>query len=95
MDGEEDVIIWASDKLDNRFDCKDLDWVKANGPKKDYIGTEISQDDKYTYMSMCQYIANCLDIVSGMVGIPVDKFTPCATPMAQQIDATSSPLELE
>ena len=48
MDGEEDVIIWASDKLDNRFDCKDLDWVKANGPKKDYIGTEISQDDKYT-----------------------------------------------
>ena len=31
MGGEEDVIIWASDKLDNRFDCKDLDWVKANG----------------------------------------------------------------
>ena len=26
MDGEEDGIIWASDKLNNRFDCKDLDY---------------------------------------------------------------------
>ena len=44
-------------------------------------------------MSMRKYITNCLDIVSGMIGIPVDTFTPCATPMTQQIDATSPPLD--
>jgi hypothetical protein len=92
LDGDESAIQWASDDLDARFDCKDLEWLEPNGPKLDYLGMEISQDDNYTYMSMCQYIANCIGTVSELLGIPSSKFTPCTTPMIEQIDCTSARL---
>ena len=93
MDGDEESIQWASDRMDDRFDCKDLEWLEPNGDKLDYLGMEISQDDLYTYMSMCQYIANCVNSVSEMVGIPVSQFTPVSTPMDRQIDCDSTPLD--
>ena len=93
IDADDDGIRWTSDKLDSRFKCKDLEWVEPMGDKVDYLGMELSQDDYYTYLSMCSYIANCLHSVSGMLGIPVDKFMPCSTPMNKQIDPDSPALD--
>ena len=93
IDGNEDDILWASNKLDDRFDCKDLDWIEPNGPKVDYLGMELSQDDTHTYLSMCSYIAKCIAAVAIMIGVSPDKFTPCNTPMTQQIDPDSPRLD--
>ena len=42
---------------------------------------------------MCSYIAKCIAAVAIMVGVSPDKFTPCNTPMAQQIDPDSPRLD--
>ena len=95
IDADEDGVKWTSDKLDNRFKCKDVVWVEPMGEKVDYLGMELSQDDAYTYISMCAYIANCLRAVSEMLGIPIEKFTPCNTPMNKQIDPDTPALNPE
>ena len=93
LDGEEDHIKWASDRIDNRFDCKGLVWIQPMGKKEDYLGTEISMDDKYTYMSMCQYIWNCIEVICDSLGMPISKFTTVSTPMDQPIDPDSPALD--
>ena len=50
--GEEDDVKWLSNKLDKRFDCKDLDWLEPNGPPLDYLGINLRQDDLYLYADM-------------------------------------------
>ena len=41
IDGEEAEVTWATDTINERFDCKDLDWVTrdAYGVPIDYLGT--------------------------------------------------------
>ena len=93
LDGEQDQIEWASNRMDDRFKCKGLVWIEPLGGKEDYLGMEISMDENYTYMSMCQYIWNCIELICDDLGMPVDKFTPVSTPMDQPIDSNSPPLD--
>ena len=37
LDGEEDQIEWASERMDSRFKCKGLVWVEPMGKKEDYV----------------------------------------------------------
>ena len=37
LDGEEAEIAWATDMINERFDCKDLDWVPMDGVHIDYF----------------------------------------------------------
>jgi hypothetical protein len=93
LDGEEDHIKWASQRMDKRFDCKGLVWIEPMGKNEDCIGMEISMDANFTYMSMCQYIWNCIEVICDALGISTSKFTPVSTPMDQPIDPDSSPLD--
>lgn len=54
---------------------------------------EISQDDNYTYLSMCKYIADSLEIVCDMIGITVKDLKPHATPIDRAIDPDSPKLD--
>ena len=49
VDGQEEDINWIFDLLDNRFDCKEGEWLSA-----DDLGMEISIDDDYISLSRWQ-----------------------------------------
>jgi hypothetical protein len=87
LDGEEDDIKWAAAKLDERFDCKDLDWLSPGPSALDYLGMEISQDAIYTYINMRVYILNALK----HLGLEGQRIVP--TPINQQIDADCPSLD--
>ena len=40
VDGQEEDINWIFELLDNRFECKEIEWLSAESPL-DYLGTEI------------------------------------------------------
>jgi hypothetical protein len=93
LEGEEGHIIETSDRMDSRFDCKGLIWITPMGKKEDYLGMEISQCHTHTYMSMCQYIWNCIEVICEVLGTTTDKFTPVSTPMDKPIDPDSAALD--
>ena len=59
VEGEEDGISWLFDKLDDRFDCKGVEWFDLKS-SIDYLGMTVSQDGTYLYMSMSAYVLKCL-----------------------------------
>ena len=63
FDGEEDSIKFGSKTLEDRFDCKGLEWITHDAPPTDYIGMLIGQKNMHTYVSMEKYIENCLEIL--------------------------------
>ena len=87
-DGSEDDIKWLSDKLGNRFKCKELDWLEPHGPPLDYLGINISQDELYLYTSMEAYISKCvkslgwegLRHVSTPISKPIEDDSPELSP---------------
>lgn len=86
LDAEEDSVQWGSDLLDNRFDCKDIEWLIPNGPPLDYLGMLLRQDSEYVHLSMETYILNTLELL-GISDIKVVR-----TPIVQPIDPESTPL---
>ena len=85
-DGEEQDIQWASDKLEEGYECKDTEWL-IPFKKLDYLGMEISQDHDYTYLSMQSYILSALETVGVKVTAKV------STPIDRPIDPDSGPLD--
>ena len=73
-DGEEDDVNWLSNQLDERFDCKDLEYLNVGDPL-DYLGITITLDDKYLYTSMGDYIRKCVKILEW------EHLKPVGTPM--------------
>jgi hypothetical protein len=86
LDGEEDDILWLSEKLGTRFQCKDLEWLAPDQPL-DYLGMNISCDENYVYADMSVYIRKCIKALGW------EHLTPVGTPMDQPIDTNSNPLD--
>ena len=55
VDGEEAEIAWATDTINERFDCKDLDWVPMDGVPIDYLGMLMSMD---SFLEMYDIVYN-------------------------------------
>ena len=62
VDGQEEDINWTFELLDNRFECKEGEWLGAESPL-DYLGMKISMDDDYIYLSMSKYISTTLKML--------------------------------
>ena len=54
-DAQNSVHVWIFEQLNNRFECKEGEWLSAESPL-DYLGMEISMDDDYIYLSMAKLI---------------------------------------
>ena len=78
-DGHEDDINWIFHLMDERFACKDAEWLDIESPL-DYLGMDISQDDEFIYLSMAKYIDTALDLL-GWTNIK-----PVSTPLREAID---------
>ena len=65
LDGEEAEVTWATytDTINERVDCKDLDWVTMDAVTIDYLGMLMSMDSERTFLEMCVYINNALKIM--------------------------------
>ena len=86
-DGKEEDIKWFFDKLGERFDCKDDEWLTPETPI-DFLGMDITMDDDNVYMSMETYIEKMLNIM----GMSESDTLPNDTPMNQEItDLTPLP----
>jgi hypothetical protein len=87
-DGDEDDVSWFSERLGNRFNCKDLEWLEPHGDPLDYLGITLSQDDKYLYADMRVYILKCLKAldweelrpVGSPIDSPIDDESPALSP---------------
>lgn len=84
-DGEQEDIEWISELMDERFECKELEWLVPLKPM-DYLGMDIQHDENYTYLSMYRYIRSALTAL-GFDGLAVKD-----TPMTKSIDSTSPAL---
>jgi hypothetical protein len=77
LDGEEDSIIWGSKILEDRFDCKELEWLEPDGQPLDYLGMELLQDAARVYISMEKYVENSLEYLCWenlkTASTPIDK----------------------
>ena len=49
FDGEEEDNNWIDLAMDERFDCKGLQWLEQ-GPPLDHLGMDLSVDSEYTYI---------------------------------------------
>ena len=82
LDGMESDIEWLNKQMDERFDCKDLEWLAEQTPL-DYLGMTISMDSERIYLSMEAYVKNTLNLLG---------FADCksaSTPIDQSIDSES------
>ena len=86
MDGEEDSILWASALLEDRFDCKELEWLEPNATPLDYLGMELTMNTLRTDIGMEAYITNCLEVLGW------ENCKPARTPMDRHIDSDSPAL---
>jgi hypothetical protein len=71
--------------LDNRFECKEGEWLSAE-ESLDYLGMEISMDDDYIYLSMSKYISSTLKLLE------FEDLKERATPISHEI-FSSKPLD--
>jgi hypothetical protein len=85
-DGEEDDIQWASDRLDARFQCTEIDWLTEDSPIV-HLGMQVSKTNFHRCISMHDYIMNC------MFALGLEDCTPVDNPMMEPIDGDSAPLD--
>jgi hypothetical protein len=86
FDGDELVIHRYSDKVDQRFKCKALEFLAPAIPI-DYVGMDISMDTDRVYLSMAKYTRNYLKIMN------MENVKPAPTPIVEPIDSKSEPLD--
>ena len=73
---EEDIMIkWFFDKLGERFDCKDDEWLTPETPI-DFLGMDITVDGDNVYMSMETYIEKMPNIMGMSESDTLPKDTP-------------------
>ena len=85
VDGNEEDVNWIFELLDNRFECKEREWLSADGPL-DHLGMGISMDDDHIYLSMAKCISTALKMLE------FEDLKERATPISQEIYA-SEPLD--
>ena len=61
LDGEEDSILQGSGIIEDRFDCKELEWLTPDMVPLDYLGMELLMNPSRMYVSMEKYIHYCLE----------------------------------
>ena len=81
VDGEEEDIKWIFDLLDERFACKDGEWLDQDTPL-DYLGMEMSLDADHIYLSMSNYIQNTIKLLG------FDKLKVASTPIDKEMNLT-------
>ena len=86
MDADEEDIKWTSDQLDDRFMCRDIEWLHS-GTELDCLGMQLFQSEHFTGYHLQKYIAKTLSILK--MG---DTKTTCRTPINKDIDRSSAPL---
>lgn len=86
IDAQEDDIEWASERINERFECKDLDIVPWTGVPVDFLGMLLSMTPERTSLSMENYINNALSILE-WADLKVTK-----VPLVKAIDGSSKPL---
>ena len=91
LDAEEAELAWASDTINERFNCKDLDWVPMDGIPIDYLGMLMSMDSERTFLEMYVYVNNALEIMEW------SHLKPVARPLRDSInvDGKSPKLDFE
>ena len=62
-DGEPDDVDWFFKLLEERFHCKEEEYVLSDAPQ-DYLGMVIMEDKEGTYLSMEPYIEGALKILN-------------------------------
>jgi hypothetical protein len=82
--GEREDVDWIFTELEERFECKDADFITDDTPQ-DYLGMIVAQSEEWVYLSMSNYIKNACEIlnITAKGG---------STPITQPIDPESEPL---
>ena len=62
-DGERTQVDWIFQLMDERFDCKDAEYLTKETPL-DYVGIEVEMTDERIYMHMDKYIQNCIQALN-------------------------------
>ena len=89
IDADEGDIKWTAEQLDDRFDCKDIEWLQP-GVEIDCLGMQLFQTDDFTGFHLEKYIHKTL----GILGLS-EKKQIHRTPIANDIDGNSTPLKGE
>lgn len=89
LDGEEQNILWATNTITDRFDCKELVFVSTDGTPADHLGMMLSIDAERTYLEMVRYIDNALEILEWT------DLKPAPRPIRASIDIESNALTAE
>ena len=87
-DGLEEDIKWFFDKLGDRFDCKDDEWLSPEN-SLDFLGLDVSMDGENIYVSMEPYVNKTLKAM-GMedtytVKTPIDREIVDNTPLPSHL----------
>ena len=86
VDGDEEDIKWFFDELNERFECKDPDWLSEDEPL-DYLGMEVSIDDEYIRIGMPKYITKMVEHLQSMGdGFTVLPQSKCHTPISEAVN---------
>lgn len=86
LDADEADIQWTSDQLDNRFKCRDTEWLVPN-EELDCLGMQLFQTDRFIGFYLEKYIHKTLEILG------LASFTrTCRTPISKDIDGDSTSL---
>ena len=86
IDAEEEDIKILDERLDDRFDCRDIEWL-STGEELDYLGLQLFQTQTHTGYWLEKYILGTLKIL-GLDG----STKTCSTPISQQIDSDTPAL---
>ena len=62
MDAEEHDIEWTANQLDDRFMCKDIEWLSP-GKEIDCLGMQLFQTSNFTGFHLEKYIMKTLQSV--------------------------------
>ena len=79
-DGAEEDIRWFFELLDERFECKETEWLTPDTPL-DYLGMEVITTDTNLYLSMQTYIENTLHLLEWNDLSTHNAHTPIACPI--------------
>ena len=85
-DGLRADVEWISARYDQRFKCKDTEYLNPDTPL-DYLGMEVEQDSEYTYVHMGKYIRYCLQFME------LESLKTASTPIDRPIEDESPPLK--
>ena len=82
-DGQREDVEWIFRALEERFECRDADWL-TEGATVDYLGMDAILRDGIIYLSMEKYIDKCckiLDITEKGWSTPIDRAIDTDSPL--------------